>query len=318
MGLLVNGEWVNDSQSYSNKDGKFVRTNSQFRNWITRDGSSGFPAEHGRYHLYVSLACPWAHRTLIMRKLKGLENSITVSIVDPYMSGAEGWIFSEYPGSTLDSINEFKCLYQVYQKSNPQFTGRVTVPVLWDKAAKTIVNNESPEIIIMLNNCFDGPDFYPEDLREKIEELNAWIYDKINNGVYKSGFASTQSAYEEAVTELFEALDQVEVILDRNRFLAGDRFTTADIRLFTTLIRFDCVYVGHFKCNLKRLVDYPNIWNYVKEIYQMEGIEETVNMDHIKKHYYTSHTWINPNCIVPKGPIIDFKESHNRSLKFNH
>lgn len=318
MGLLVNGEWVDDSHDTSNQDGKFVRPETQFRNWITKDGSSGFPAEHGRYHLYVSLACPWAHRTLIMRTLKGLQNSITVSVVDHFMNDADGWKFSENPGSTLDTVNGCRYMYEVYQKSSPQMTGWVTVPVLWDKVTSKIVNNESPEIILMLNNSFDGPDFYPEDLREKIEEVNVWVYDKINNGVYKSGFATTQAAYEEAVTELFEALDRVEGILDKNRYLVGDRFTTADIRLFTCLVRFDSVYVGHFKCNLRRLVDYPNIWNYVKEIYQMEGIAETVNMDHIKKHYYISHNWINPNGIVPKGPIIDFNEPHNRASKFSN
>lgn len=317
MGLLVDGKWVDDSHDTSvTTDGKFVRPETQFRHQITRDGSSGYPAEAGRYHLYVSYACPWAHRTLLMRKLKHLEDSISVSVVDPYMNDEDGWKFSDYPGAVRDPVFQADFLYQIYQQAKPDMTGWVTVPVLFDKQTKTIVNNESPEIILMLNNCFDGPDFYPVELREKIEEVNEWVYHKINNGVYKSGFASTQAAYEEAVIELFQALDRVEEILGKNRFLTGDRFTTADIRLFTCLVRFDAVYVGHFKCNLKRIVDYENIWNYVKEIYQMPGVAETVNMDHIKGHYYRSHKWINPNGIVPSGPVLDFNEPHNRQSKF--
>ena len=319
MGLLVNGEWVDDSHDTSiTSDGKFVRPETQFRSWITKDGSSAFPAEHGRYHLYISYACPWAHRTLIMRKLKGLEDSISFSAVDPYMSDEDGWKFSDFPGAVRDSLYHSDFMYQIYQKAAPTMTGWVTVPVLWDKKTETIVNNESPEIIVMLNNCYDGPDFYPEELRGKIEEVNQWVYDKINNGVYKSGFAASQEAYEEAVTELFEALERVEEILSKNRYLTGDRFTTADIRLFTCLVRFDAVYVGHFKCNIKRIVDFENIWNYTKEIYQMPGIAETVNMVHIKNHYYGSHKWINPTGIVPKGPIIDFNEPHNRAREYHN
>jgi glutathionyl-hydroquinone reductase len=317
MGLLVDGKWVDDSHDTSiSSDGSFKRPETQFRNWITKDGSSGFPAEHGRYHLYVSYACPWAHRTLLMRKLKGLEASISFSVVDPFMNDDDGWKFSDYPGATQDPICGAQFLYQIYQRAKPDMTGWVTVPVLFDKVTQTIVSNESPEIILMLNNAYEGPDFYPEELRGKIEEVNEWAYDRINNGVYKCGFATTQGAYEEAVTELFLALDRVEEILDKNRFLTGDRFTTADLRLFTTLVRFDAVYVGHFKCNLKRIVDYPNIWNYLKEIYQMPGVAETVNMRHIKEHYYRSHTFINPTQVVPKGPIINFEEPHNRAEKF--
>ena len=317
MGLLVDGEWVSDPTfAPSSPDGKFHRKPSVFRNFITKDGSSPFPADPSRYHLYISLACPWAHRTLIMRNLKNLESSISLSIVDPNM-GDQGWTFSEYPGSIPDFLYNSTHLYQIYQKSDPQANTRVTVPILWDKLTHSIVSNESSEIILMLNNCFDGEDYYPEELRGRIEEVNEWIYDKINNGVYKAGFATVQSAYEEAVSELFLALDRAEEILGRSRYIAGERFTLADIRLFTTLVRFDPVYVGHFKCNLKRIVDYPNIWGYTREIYQMPGIRETVDMVHIKNHYYISHTSINPTGIVPKGPMIDFSVPHDRERDYS-
>ena len=257
MGVLVNGEWVDDSQlSLTTAEGKFVPSITKFRNWITRDGSSGFPAEPGRYHLYIANSCPFAHRTLIMCKLKHLEASISISVASD-RSEQDGWVLSDY--TEENSPNKFRFLYEAYQKSDPTVTCRVSVPVLWDKKTESIVNNESPEIIIMLNNCFDGEDYYPEELRTKIDEIDAWVFDKINIGVYKAGFTKQQEAYEQAVTELFEALDRVEDILSRERYLTGSRFTTADIRIFTTLVRFDVAYYGHFKCNLKRIVDYPNV-----------------------------------------------------------
>jgi len=323
MGLLVDGVWQDQWYDTARTGGRFVRTTTRFRNWITPDGApgpsgeGGFAAEPNRYHLYVSLACPWAHRTLIFRKLKQLENLITVSVVDPHM-GAEGWVFSDAPGAVPDTINGAKRLYEIYLRADPHFSGRVTVPVLWDKKRGTIVNNESAEIIRMFNSAFDGltgnrVDFYPEPLRAAIDEINAFVYDSVNNGVYKAGFATRQAAYEEAVTALFDALDAIEQRLAKQRYLVGDQVTEADWRLFTTLARFDAVYVGHFKCNVRRIVDYPNLHNYLLELYQWPGVAETVNLDHIKQHYYRSHPMINPTGIVPVGPRLDFNAAHDRA-----
>jgi putative glutathione S-transferase len=323
MGLLVDGVWQDQWYDTARTGGRFVRTTTRFRNWITPDGApgpsgeGGFAAEPNRYHLYVSLACPWAHRTLIFRKLKQLENLITVSVVDPHM-GAEGWVFSDAPGAVPDTINGAKRLYEIYLRADPHFSGRVTVPVLWDKKRGTIVNNESAEIIRMFNSAFDGltgnrVDFYPEPLRAAIDEINAFVYDSVNNGVYKAGFATRQAAYEEAVTALFDALDAIEQRLAKQRYLVGDQVTEADWRLFTTLVRFDAVYVGHFKCNVRRIVDSPNLHNYLLELYQWPGVAETVNLDHIKQHYYRSHTMINPTGIVPVGPRLDFNAAHDRA-----
>jgi putative glutathione S-transferase len=322
MGLLVNGVWHDQWYDTSKTQGKFVRQASQFRNWITPDGSAGitgkggFKAETGRYHLYISLACPWAHRTLIFRTLKGLEEIIPVSIVH-WLMGEHGWTFALGEGVIPDPLFKAQYLYQIYTQADSNYTGRVTVPVLWDKQTQTIVNNESAEIIRMFNSAFDGigakeGDYYPVALRAEIDQLNERIYDTVNNGVYKCGFATTQQAYEEALTPLFETLDWLEERLSRQRYLAGDHLTEADWRLFTTLVRFDAVYVGHFKCNLRRIVDYPNIWGYLRELYQIEGIGKTVNFKHIKGHYYQSHKTINPTGIVPVGPEINFLLPHNR------
>jgi putative glutathione S-transferase len=316
MGLLVEGEWKDQWYDTKSTGGRFVRKDAQFRNRITADGSSGFKAESGRYHLYVSYACPWAHRTLIYRKLKGLEDHISLSVVNPLML-ENGWTFEPAGGVVPDPIRGARFLHQIYTAAKPDYSGRVTVPVLWDKEQGTIVNNESSEIIRMLDWQFDevgatGPRFCPPELESDIDDINAFVYDAINNGVYKSGFATTQEAYEEAVTELFAALDQIELRLSGNRYLVGDTLTEADWRLFTTLLRFDPVYVGHFKCNVRRLVDYPNLWAYTRELYQMPGVSETVNMDHIKRHYYGSHGSINPTGVVPIGPEIDFTEPLGR------
>jgi len=321
MGLLVDGIWQ-DKWYETGKSGKFERATSTFRDWITPDGapapgrSRGFKAEPGRYHLYVSLACPWAHRTLIYRKLKKLEDVISISIVHHFM-GENGWTFLAEDGATGDTLYGLDYLHQVYTRADPTFSGRVTVPVLWDKQERTIVNNESSEIIRMLNSAFDEwgdatLDLYPGPLRERIDEINGWVYPSINNGVYRCGFATRQAAYEEAFGELFAALDRVEDILSSRRYLAGDRITEADWRLFTTLIRFDPVYVGHFKCNLRRIADYPNLSNYLRELYQVPGVAETVNLHHIKHHYYGSHRTINPTGIVPVGPEVDFAAPHDR------
>jgi len=302
--------------------GKFVRTESSFRNWVTKDGSAGpsgeegFAAEPGRYHLYVSYACPWAHRALIFRALKGLEDIISVSVVHPLMP-AESWVFGEYPGATEDHINHAHYLYENYLKADPDFDALVTVPMLWDKKRETIVNNESSEIIRMFNSVFDDYtsselDLYPEALREEIDAINEVVYHNINNGVYRAGFATTQSAYEEAFDQLFDTMDELEVLLSRQRYLVGDQITEADWRLFTTLVRFDAVYYNHFKTNKKRLLDYPHLWAYTRELYQVPGVAETVNMDHIKYHYFGSHKSINPTGIVPKGPDIDFMLPHGR------
>ena len=302
--------------------GKFVRTESSFRNWVTRNGSAGpsggegFVAEPGRYHLYVSYACPWAHRALIFRTLKGLQDVISVSVVHPLMP-SESWVFGEYPGATEDHINHAHYLYENYLKADPEFDGLVTVPLLWDKKLETIVNNESSEIIRMFNSAFDDYtvselDLYPEPLREEIDAINETVYHNINNGVYRAGFATTQSAYDEAFDQLFDTMDELEVLLSRQRYLVGDQITEADWRLFTTLVRFDAVYYNHFKTNKKRLIDYPNLWAYTRELYQVPGVAETVNMDHIKYHYFGSHKSINPTGIVPKGPDIDFTLAHGR------
>jgi putative glutathione S-transferase len=315
LGMMVDGNWTTE---WTERDasGKFNRMPTNFRDWITADGSSGFKAEAGRYHLYISLACPWAHRTLMMRKLKGLEEAIGLSIVDPVLSD-QGWMFSNAPGAIPDSVNGTQYLQEIYVKAKANYTGRVTVPVLWDKQTQTIVNNESREIIRMFDMEF-GPiaqpniDLYPKELREKVDQTIDAIYMPVNNGVYRSGFATSQAAYEEAVTELFQNLDRWEDVLAQQRYLCGNQLTEADICMFTTLLRFDSVYHGHFKCNLKRIMDYPNLWNYLKDLYQHPGIKETCNLDHIKRHYYMSQTQINPNRIVPKGPLINFEEPHDR------
>ncbi|MEC8579684.1 MAG: glutathione S-transferase family protein [Pseudomonadota bacterium] len=323
MGLLVDGNWEDKWYDTKSTGGKFKRSEAAFRNWITADGSagpsgeSGFKAEAGRYHLYVSLACPWAHRALVFRALKGLTDLIDVSVVHPDMLG-DGWTFdTDFDGATGDTLYGLPFARDVYLKAKPDMSGRVTVPILWDKERETIVSNESSEIIRMFNSAFDGitgdtQDFWPEDLREAIEPVNARIYDTVNNGVYKAGFATTQEAYEEAVYPLFESLDWIEGILSENRYLMGDRVTEADWRLFTTLIRFDKVYHGHFKCNRRRIVDYPNIWGYLRELYQWDGVAETVNFDHITRHYHYSHDTINPNRIVPIGPELDLMSPHGR------
>jgi putative glutathione S-transferase len=303
-------------------DGSFKRAVSQFRNWVTPDGApgpsgeGGFKAEPGRYHLYVSLACPWAHRALIYRKLKGLEGMISVSVVN-WLMLEHGWTFFDGAGVVPDAVNNTQFLSQIYRKAEPYYAGHYTVPVLWDKHRGTIVNNESSEIIRMLNSAFDGVgavpgDFYPPALREEIDTVNARIYDTVNNGVYKSGFATTQGAYEAAVYPLFDTLDWLEQRLAQRRYLLGASITEADWRLFPTLIRFDAVYVGHFKCNLRRLVDYPNLWAYTRELYQLPGIAQTVNFEHIKRHYYESHRSLNPFSVVPAGPALDLSQPHGR------
>ncbi|HUF45519.1 MAG TPA: glutathione S-transferase family protein [Aestuariivirgaceae bacterium] len=315
MGMLVEGRWLTEDK-LCDGSGRFRRAESSFRNWVTADGrpgpsgTGGFAAAPGRYHLYVSLACPWAHRTLIMRALKGLEDMVSVSVVH-WLMGENGWSFEPGEGVIGDPVLGARRLYEIYTAARPDYTGRVTVPVLWDKNNAMIVNNESAEIIRMFNSAFDrvgaAPgDYYPDALKAEIQAVNARVYDTVNNGVYKSGFATTQGAYEEAVGPLFDTLDWLEVRLSRQRYLAGDRFTEADIRLFTTLVRFDPVYHGHFKCNVRRIVDYPNLWALTREIYQMPEVRKTVNFDHIKRHYYMSHRSVNPTGIVPVGPAIDF------------
>ncbi|MCM2563078.1 glutathione S-transferase family protein [Lutimaribacter sp. EGI FJ00015] len=323
MGQLVNGEWHDTWYDTSKTGGKFVRSTAGFRNWITPDGSAGpsgeggFKAEAGRYHLYVSYACPWAHRTLIFRKLKGLEDMIDVSVVHPDML-SDGWTFDTgFDGATGDRLFDLPFMRDIYLRANPEISGRVTVPVLWDKERETIVSNESAEIIRMFNSAFDGltgntDDYWPADLHEAIEPVNERIYDTVNNGVYKSGFATSQHAYDEAVSALFDSLDWLETRLSENRYLMGDRLTEADWRLFTTLIRFDPVYHGHFKCNRRRLVDYPNLWAYTRELYQWPGVAETVHFDHITRHYHYSHDTINPYRIIPIGPELDYDEPHGR------
>ena len=322
MGLLVDGEWRDQWYDTKATGGRFKRDISRFRNWVTADGragptgASGFEARPDRYHLYVSYACPWAHRTLIFRKLKGLEDMIPVSVVHWYMV-ENGWTFADGDGVIFDPIHDADYMYQVYQAADASYTGRVTVPVLWDKEKQTIVSNESADIIRMLNSAFDGigateGDYYPEPLREEIDEINARVYSTVNNGVYKAGFATSQEAYEEAVEPLFESLEWLDGRLSTQRYLLGDRITEADWRLFTTLLRFDPVYVGHFKCNRRRIVDFENLWPYVRDLYQVPGVADTVHMDHIKSHYYGSHDTINPTRIVPVGPDIDYSEPHGR------
>lgn len=316
MGLLVDGQWVDQWYDTKKSGGKFERQDSKFRHTITNDGSSEFTAESGRYHLYVSLACPWAHRTLIFRKLKGLESHISVSVVSPDML-ENGWEFGQYEDATADNLFGFEYMHQVYTKAKADITTRVTVPVLWDKHTNQIVNNESSDIIRIFNSAFNDltgntDDYYPQDLQSDINEINEYVYHRINNGVYKSGFATTPEAYEEALAALFEGLDTIEQRLSKQRYLCGSTLTEADWRLFTTLIRFDPVYVGHFKCNLKRIADYPALSGFVKELYQIDGVAQTTNFDHIKRHYYYSHTMINPTQIVPVGPIMDLVSPHHR------
>jgi glutathionyl-hydroquinone reductase len=321
MGLLVDGVWQEDVSR--TKNGHFIRPQTRFRNFVTADGSpgpngeGGFAAERGRYHLYISLACPWAHRTLIFRVLKRLEDVISVSITEP-LYGRTGWEFGgTTPGSTPDTANGKATLAEIYLLADPHYSGRVSVPVLWDKKRRTIVNNESAEIIRMFNSAFAAftdvqTDYYPPALRGEIERINDLVYTNVNNGVYRAGFATSQAAYEEAARSVFAALDQLEQLLSRRRYLAGSQTTEADWRLFTTLIRFDSVYYGHFKCNLRRIVDYTNLWNYLRDLYQVPGIADTVSIDQIKRHYYGSQRQVNPTGIVPIGPRLDFSAPHDR------
>tara|TARA_Y100001951_G_scaffold14114_1_gene9319 strand:+ start:389 stop:1396 length:1008 start_codon:yes stop_codon:yes gene_type:complete len=320
MGLLIDGQW--HDRWYASRDGKFEREQAKRRHWVTPDGApgpdgqSGSKAEAGRYHLYVSLACPWAHRTLIYRKLKGLEPLIDVSVVS-WLMAEHGWTFDKSTGSSGDALDDFDYLHQRYTRDDPKYSGRVTVPVLWDRERQCIVNNESAEIIRIFNDAFDELtgstlDFYPEALHGEIDALNARIYPAINNGVYRAGFATTQEAYEEAFDELFRELDWLERRLGKQRYLTGEYLTEADWRLFTTVIRFDAVYHGHFKCNLRCIEDYPNLSNWLRELYQWPGIAETVDFTHIKNHYYTSHRQINANGIVPKGPLLGLDRPHDR------
>jgi putative glutathione S-transferase len=324
MGFMVDGIWRNQWYDTESTGGEFVRMEALFRNWITPDGApgpsgtGGFKAEPGRYHLYVSLACPWAHRTLILRKLKGLEQIVSVSVVNAYMGDEEGWTFHPGPGVIPDFVNHKTLLHEIYSLADPNYSGIVSVPTLWDTQRQTIVSNESSEILRMFNSAFDHlgalpGDYYPPALQSEIDRLNEFVYHRINNGVYKAGFATQQKIYERAVTHLFDALDTLEERLSAQRYLLGKRLTEADWRLFTTLIRFDAVYYGHFKCNLKRLVDYPILWNYVLELAQIPGIMETIDLEYTKAHYYGSHDTINPTRIVPLGPLLDLNAPHNRS-----
>jgi putative glutathione S-transferase len=319
MGMLVEGKWQTDEVRYTDGSGRFVRRDTTFRQWVTADGSSGFPAEAGRYHLYVSLACPWAHRTLILRALKGLEDAISLSIVD-YHLGPDGWAFSDRPGAVPDTVLGARFLREVYLKADPAYTGRVSVPVLWDQQRGTIVNNESREIVRMLDTEFDAlakhpVSFLPAHLMAAVDAMIDANYAPINNGVYRAGFARTQAAYEEAAKEVFQGLSRCEALLDRQRYLCGEGITEADWCLFTTLVRFDAVYVTHFKCNLRRIVDYPNLWNYLKDLYQEPGVAGTVNFEHIKGHYFGSHAFLNPLGIVPIGPRLDLGEPHDRAKR---
>jgi len=317
MGQLTNGVWEETDVSATDTSGKFQRRDSAWRNWITADGSSGFKAESGRYHLYVAYACPWAHRTMIFRTLKGLEDHISFDVVHPFM-GKDGWHFgTDFEGATGDSLFGAEFAHQIYTRSDPDATTRVTVPILWDKETGKIVSNESSEIIRMLNSAFDGItgnqlDLWPEPMREEIETVNERIYHTLNNGVYKSGFARSQSAYDAAVGELFDTLDWVEDRLATNRYLMGDTLTEADWRLFVTLRRFDAVYHTHFKCNRSKLTEFANLWAYARELQQMPGIAATTDLKHITHHYYESHTSINPFGIVPTGPKPDWSEPHKR------
>jgi glutathionyl-hydroquinone reductase len=321
MGLLIDGVWQQDGQR--TKDGHFIRPTPRYRNWVTPDGApgptgeGGFEAASGRYHLYVSLACPWAHRTVIFRKLKALENVISMSAVSPDML-QDGWTFNKEEGSTGDDVNGKSKLSEIYLLADPKYSGRVSVPVLWDKKRKTIVNNESPEIIRMLNSAFDAftnvhTDYYPEDLRAEIDRLNDLIYPNINNGVYRTGFATAQGAYEQAFRNVFDALDEIEQMLSTKRYLTGATITEADWRLFPTLIRFDAVYYSHFKCNWRHIYEYPNLSGYVRDLYQQPGVAETVDLGQIKRHYYGSQKQVNPTGIVPVGPQLDFSAAHDRA-----
>lgn len=314
-GMMIRGEWKT-GENRSVTEGKFEPLPTTFRSRVTADGSSGFRAGKGRYHLYVSLACPWAHRTVIARELKGLNEAISLSIVDPVF-GKNGWAFSDAPGMIPDSVNHARYLYEIYRKAAPDYTGRVTVPVLWDKRTETIVNNESREIVRMFSVEFaalatSSVDLYPEDSRERIDETIEALYNPINAGVYRAGFTTSQEAHDEAVIILFENLDRWETVLGEQRYLCGEQLTEADIFLFTTLYRFDAVYYSHFKCNLRRILDYPNLWNYLKELCQRREFKVTLALDQIKRGYYTSMTEINPTRIVPKGPMVDFDEPHDR------
>ncbi|MGP2451309.1 glutathione S-transferase family protein [Pantoea stewartii subsp. indologenes] len=323
MGQLIDGVWHDTWYDTKSTGGRFKRSESAWRSWVTPDGSAGpsgnagFAAERDRYHLYVSLACPWAHRTLLMRQLKGLENMIDVSVVHPLML-ENGWTFDDsFPAATGDKLHQNEFLYQLYLHADKDYTGRVTVPVLWDKQQNTIVSNESADIIRMFNSAFDGVgaragDYYPPALRDKIDDLNGWIYDTVNNGVYKAGFATSQAAYDEAVTALFQSLSRLEQILGQHRYLTGDMLTEADLRLWTTLVRFDPVYVTHFKCDRHRISDYLNLSGFLRDIYQMPGIAETVNLAHIRHHYYCSHKTINPHGVISVGPAFNWDEPHGR------
>lgn len=322
MGLLVDGVWTDRWYDTAGSSGRFERSGAAFRHWITPDGTAGpsggagFAAEAGRYHLYVSLACPWAHRTLIVRALKQLDALIPVSVVHWFM-GEQGWTFQQGEGVVSDPNEGAEALHELYTRADPAYSGRVTVPVLWDRQKRTIVSNESSEIIRMFNSAFDHlgageGDFYPLELRAAIDALNERIYTTVNNGVYRCGFATTQQAYEEAVEPLFASLDALEERLAGQRYLMGSVLTEADWRLFTTLVRFDPVYVGHFKCNIRRLIDYPHLFAYTRDLYQVPGVAETVNLMHIKRHYYQSHTMINPTGVVPVGPQIDYRLPHGR------
>jgi putative glutathione S-transferase len=327
MGQLVDGVWQDIWYDTKSTGGRFQRSAAQFRNWVTTDGqpgehgTGGFKAEPDRYHLYVSLACPWAHRTLLMRKLKGLEQIIPVSVVNPLMF-EHGWTFgTDFPAVTGDPLYHADYLYQLYLRADPHYSGRVTVPVLWDKQQQTIVSNESADIIRMFNNAFDqvgaqAGDYYPAAFRVEIDTLNGWIYARVNNGVYKAGFATSQIAYDEAVGILFGTLDRLEEILSKQRYLTGKQLTEADLRLWTTLVRFDPVYVTHFKCDLRRISDYPNLYGFLREIYQLPGISETVDMAHIRNHYYRSHTGINPHGMISIGPEQDLTAPHGRDRLF--
>jgi len=315
MGRLVDGKWVSEWYRADEK-GRFLRDPTQFHDWVKSDGSTPFAPEAGRYHLYASYACPWASRALVMRKLKKLEDVVSLSVVHPYM-GTDGWSFDDAPGTIPDTVNGTQYLRDVYLIANPSYTGRVTVPVLWDKHSHTIVSNESRDVLRMLDNEFHAfagasTTFCPPDLREQVDAEISALYAPVNNGVYRSGFAKTQVAYDEAVTELFAALDRYEHRLAGQRYLLGKVITEADWCFFTTLIRFDLVYHYHFKCNLRRIQDYPNLWGYLRDLYQQPGVRETVRFDHIRDHYYRSHRDINPLGIVPKGPLIDFDEPHGR------
>src|SRR5471032_15330 len=327
MGLLVAGQWQNSWYDTKATGGHFERSAAQFRNWVTADGApgpagrGGFTAAGHRYHLYVSLACPWAHRTLLMRRLKGLEQLIPVSVVHPLML-EHGWTFgTDFPGATGDPLYHKNFLYQLYLQADPHYSGRTTVPVLWDTLENTIVSNESADIIRMFNSAFDAVgaqagDYYPVALRGQIDEINGWVYNQVNNGVYKAGFATTQEAYDDAVVGVFDALDRLEQILGRHRYLTGNRLTEADLRLWTTLIRFDPVYVTHFKCDRRRISDYPNLYGFLRDIYQMPGIRDTTDFAHIRNHYYRSHATINPHGIISTGPAQDLESDHGRDTRF--